>query len=63
MILHNGRPAIQDNREEKEIKVYDLLDSLSIFYERVDHKPVGTIADCLEVDRWRNKDAWIRKKV
>ena len=51
MELHNGRPASLEGREEKEIRVYDLLDSLGIEYFCTDHEAVGTIADCLEVDK------------
>lgn len=50
-ICAGGRPTDSKGREEKELKVYDLLDSLEIPYIRTDHKAVGTIADCLEVDR------------
>lgn len=50
MELYSGRPSKEEGREEKEIKVYDFLDSLEIPYMRTDHKAVGTIADCLEVD-------------
>ena len=52
--LWNYRKAARHlwrGREEKEIKVYDLLDRLGIEYFRTDHKAAGTIADCLEVDR------------
>lgn len=51
MILQNGRPASAEGREEKEMKTYDVLDGLDIEYSRTDHGPVGTIADCLEVDK------------
>lgn len=51
MILQNGRPASAEGREEKEMKTYDVLDELGIKYSRTDHGPVGTIADCLEVDK------------
>lgn len=51
MILYEGRPEVSDGRQEKEMKVYDLLDSLGITYQRTDHKAVATIEDCLEVDR------------
>lgn len=51
MILHKGRPEDVSGRKEKEIKVYDVLDSLGISYYRTDHEAVGTIADCLEVDK------------
>lgn len=51
MILEQGRPASGEGREDKEMEVYDFLDSLGIPYSRTDHRPVGTIADCLEVDK------------
>ena len=51
MELQNGRPASLEGREEKEIKVYDLLERLGIEYLRTDHEAAGTIADCLEVDQ------------
>ena len=51
MILYEGRPKSLEGRQEKEIKVYDLLDSLGISYQRTDHKAVATIEDCQEVDR------------
>lgn len=38
MELLNGRPADEAGRLEKEIRVYDLLDSLGISYQRVDHE-------------------------
>lgn len=51
MELYKGRPESEAGRLDKEIKVYDFLDSLGITYERVDHEVVGTIADCEEIDR------------
>ena len=35
--LVKGRPESTDGRLEKEIRTYDLLDSLGIEYEIVDH--------------------------
>lgn len=46
MELLNGRPADEAGRLEKEIRVYDLLDSLGISYQRVDHEPAMTIEAC-----------------
>lgn len=46
-----GRPETNEGRIEKEIKVYDLLDSLNIEYTRVDHEPLMTIEACEEADR------------
>lgn len=51
MTLYEGRPENDTNRLTKEILCYDLLDSLSIPFERLDHEPMATIADCEEVDK------------
>ena len=48
--LYHGRPETTDNRTEREIKVYDFLDSCNIDYERVDHAPAMTMDDCKAVD-------------
>ena len=50
MKVYQGRPESLEGREEKERRVYDLLDSLKIAYDRVDHEPVMTIEACQEVD-------------
>ncbi|MBQ6500558.1 MAG: prolyl-tRNA synthetase associated domain-containing protein [Mogibacterium sp.] len=39
MELFKGRPSDLSDRSEKEIRVYDLLDSLNIEYFRLDHAP------------------------
>lgn len=49
--LYKGRPKNYDSRLEKEKKVYDLLDSLGIEYERADHDAANTIEDCEEVEK------------
>lgn len=51
LTLESGRPANVVERLENERRVYDLLDSLHIDYQRVDHGPVMTIAACEEVDQ------------
>ena len=51
MEVYHGRPIQEDGRLQKEIAVYDLLDSLSISYDRVDHQAMMTIAQCEEVDK------------
>ena len=48
--LVKGRPANVDGRLEKEIRTYDLLDSLGIEYERVDHEEANTMEACLAID-------------
>ena len=50
MQLYKGRPQSDDNRLEKEIRVYDLLDSLNIEYYRIDHLPANTMEVCKEID-------------
>ena len=51
MILEKGRPANVGERLEKEIRCYDLLDSLSVEYERIDHEPAMTMEICEEIDK------------
>ena len=48
--LQKGRPADTTGRLDKEIRTYDLLDSLGVEYDRVDHAPAMTMEDCKEVD-------------
>ena len=50
MKLEKGRPETSEGRLEKEIRCYDLLDSLGIEYQRVDHEPAMTMEACLAVD-------------
>jgi len=51
MKLEKGRPADCAGRLEKEIMAYDLLDSLGIEYDRVDHEPAFTMEICEEIDK------------
>lgn len=51
MELMKGRPENTAGRLEKEIKVYDLLDSLGIEYERTDHEEANTMEACNEIDK------------
>ena len=46
MILHHGRPEDCTGRLPKEIRVYDMLDSLGIEYARLDHEPAMTMEIC-----------------
>ena len=45
-----GRPHDAGDRQPKELQVYDLLDSLNIAYERIDHAPADTMELCREID-------------
>ena len=51
MELYNGRPEHTESRLEKELRVYDLLDSLGVSYARVDHEAAMTMDACEEIDR------------
>ena len=50
MELYNGRPDDISGRLEKEIRVYDMLDSLGIPFHRVDHSVAGKMEACKEID-------------
>lgn len=50
MELLFGRPSDCVKRMDKEIRSYDLLDSLNIAYGRVDHEPAMTMEACIAVD-------------
>lgn len=51
LTLQRGRPADESGRLPKEIRVYDLLDRLSVDYERIDHPAAMTMEACEEIDR------------
>lgn len=48
--VHNGRPTNPEGRLARELAVYDLLDSLSVPYLRLDHEALYTIEACHEAD-------------
>ena len=50
MELLNGRPENEEGRLDRELRVYDLLDSLGITYQRVDHEEAMTMEACEKVD-------------
>lgn len=50
MKLCMGRPEDTDDREEREVRVYDLLDSLAIEYFRTDHEHADTMEECNKID-------------
>ena len=50
MKLVQGRPADCSTRLAKEVRVYDLLDSLGISYQRIDHEAAMTMEACAAVD-------------
>ena len=52
MQLYLGRPADMTGRQDKEKRVYELLDRLGIAYERVDHEAAETMEACEEIDKF-----------
>lgn len=50
LTLQTGRPENAENRLDKEIRVYDLLDSLNIKYDRVDHNAADTMEACQAIN-------------
>ncbi|MBR5617303.1 MAG: prolyl-tRNA synthetase associated domain-containing protein [Oscillospiraceae bacterium] len=50
MKLENGRPADCSGRLAKEIRTYDLLDSLGVAYQRIDHEAAMTMEACAAID-------------
>ena len=51
MELVKGRPASNEGRLDKEIRVYDFLDKLGIEYRRIDHEPAMTMEICAQIDK------------
>ena len=51
MQLQQGRPDNWAERLPKEQRVYELLDSLAIDYQRIDHEAANTMEACQEIDR------------
>ncbi|MBP3683656.1 MAG: prolyl-tRNA synthetase associated domain-containing protein [Oscillospiraceae bacterium] len=51
MELQTGRPASNAGRLDKEIRCYDLLDSLNVAYQRIDHEAAMTMEACIEIDK------------
>ena len=49
--IYTGRPADTTARLPKEIRTYDLLDSLGITYTRADHDTLPTMEACQEVGK------------
>ena len=63
MELQNGRPENVNDRLDKEIRVYDFLDKLSVTYQRVDHEAAMTMDACEEIDRTLGDDTAICKNL
>ncbi len=49
--LEKGRPENLTGRLDKEIRTYNLLDSLGVDYQRIDHEAAMTMGACEEIDK------------
>jgi len=50
LTLLQGRPEDCAGRLDKEVRCYDLLDSLHISYQRIDHEAAMTMEACAAID-------------
>ena len=46
LTIYKGRPGNITGRQEREVRVYDLLDSIGVDYDRLDHAPAMTMEGC-----------------
>ncbi|MBR5267651.1 MAG: prolyl-tRNA synthetase associated domain-containing protein [Lachnospiraceae bacterium] len=49
--LYSGAPADLSERLPKEVRTYELLDSLQVPYSRLDHDETASIESCMEVEK------------
>lgn len=46
LTIYKGRPEDITGRQEREVRVYDLLDNIGVDYDRLDHAPAMTMEVC-----------------
>ena len=51
MEYYNGRPINVAKRSEMEIRTYDFLDKIGVFYKTICHEAVYTMVDCETVEK------------
>ena len=49
--LYSGAPADMSTRLPKEVRTYELLNSLDVPYSRLDHDETASIESCMEVEK------------
>ena len=49
--LYEGAPANRSERLPKEVRTYELLDTLHVPYSRLDHDATASIESCMEVEK------------
>ena len=50
LTIYKGRPTDTSGRQQREIRVYDLLDDLKIDYDRLDHDAAMNMEVCDEIN-------------
>lgn len=50
LTIYKGRPTDTSDRQQREIRVYDLLDDLKIDYDRLDHNAAMNMEVCDEIN-------------
>lgn len=50
LTIYIGRPEDATGRQDREMRVYDLLDSVGVEYDRLDHAPAMTMEVCDEIN-------------
>ena len=51
MVHYNGRPINDGMRSEVEIRTYDFLDKIGVFYETICHEAVFTMEECEMIEK------------
>ena len=49
--LYGGAPANRSERLPKDVRTYELLDTLHVPYSRLDHDATASIESCMEVEK------------
>ena len=50
LTIYKGRPEDIDRRQERERRVYELLDGIGVEYDRLDHEAAMTMEVCAEIN-------------
>ncbi|WP_288318415.1 prolyl-tRNA synthetase associated domain-containing protein [Xylanibacter caecicola] len=50
LTIYKGRPEDFDGRQERERRVYELLDGIGVEYDRLDHEAAMTMEVCAEIN-------------
>lgn len=50
LTIYKGRPEDTTGRQKRELRVYELLDSIGVEYDRLDHEAAMTMEVCAEIN-------------